>query len=183
MDMAGRGATAVSAGTVNYNERMLALRFAGLVAVAVWVGGLLGLGVVGAPAIFDTIDARHVADGRALAGAIFGEILERFHLVSYGCGAIVLAALGARAILGPRPRRFALRTTIATAILAASLYSGYVVSARIARLQQEIGVAPSSLPEADPRRAAFGRLHGHSTALMLVQVVGGLVLMLFELRE
>jgi hypothetical protein len=68
-------------------------------------------------------------------------------------------------------------------MLAASLYSGLVVSASIARTQQELGVAPSSLPEADPRRAAFGRLHGLSTALQLVPIVGGLGLMLFEMRE
>ncbi|HXW05751.1 MAG TPA: DUF4149 domain-containing protein [Vicinamibacterales bacterium] len=162
---------------------MLALRYAGLIAVAVWVGGLLGLAAVGAPAIFETIDARHVPDGRVLSGAIFGEVLRRFHLVAYGCGGIVLGSLAARAVLGPRPRRFAVRAGIATAMLAASLYSGLVVSARIARSQQELGVAPSSLHEDDPRRAAFGRLHGQSTLLQLVPILGGLVLMLFELRD
>jgi hypothetical protein len=162
---------------------MLALRYAGLVAVAVWVGGLLGLGAVGAPAIFDTIDARQIADGRVLAGAIFGEILRRFHLVAYGCGAVVLATLAARAVLGPRPRRFGVRSGIALTMLAASLYSGLVVSATIVRTQQEIGVAPSTLPASDPRRAAFGRLHGLSAALQLVPIVGGLGLMLFEMRE
>ena len=162
---------------------MLALRYTSLVALAIWVGGLLGLGAVAAPAIFDTIAAQRTPDGRVLAGAIFGEVLRRFHLVMYGCGIVVFLTLGTRAILGPRPRRFALRTALALAMLVFVLYSGLVVSPRIAQLQQEVRVAPSSLPEANPRRAEFGSLHRQSTTLLMFQVVGGLALMLFEMRE
>ena len=39
---------------------------------------------------------------RALAGAIFGETLRRFHLLSYGCGFILLSTLLARAVLHER---------------------------------------------------------------------------------
>ena len=162
---------------------MLALRYAGLLAVAVWVGGLLVLGGIGAPAIFDVLATSQLPDGRVLSGALFGEILRRFHLVSYGCGAVIVGALVARAVLGPRPRRFALRAATAGAMLAATLYSGLVVSPYIAASQQEIGVAPSSLPDADPRRAAFGRLHAQSTALQLIPVLGGLLLLALELQD
>ena len=60
-----------------------------------------------------------------------------------------------------------------------------VLSSRIERVQQEIGagVAPSSLPAGDPRRVEFGRLHGQSTLIQLVPLIGGLVLMLFELKD
>jgi hypothetical protein len=162
---------------------MLALRYTSLVALAIWVGGLLGLGAVAAPAIFDTISSRQVTDGRVLAGAIFGEVLRRFHLVMYGCGAVVFLTLGTRAVLRPRPRRFALRTALAVTMLGFAVYSGLVLTPRIARLQQEVGVAASSLPEGDPRRATFASLHQQSTALLGLQVFGGLALMLFELRE
>jgi hypothetical protein len=50
-------------------------------------------------------------------------------------------------------------------------------------LRAEIGVAPSSLPEDDSRRATFGRLHALSTALQLIPVLGGLALMFFELKD
>lgn len=162
---------------------MLALRYTSLVALAIWVGGLLGLGGVAAPAIFDTISSRQIAEGRVLAGAIFGEVLRRFHLVMYGCGAVVFLSLGTRAVLGPRPRRFAIRTALAVTMLGFAVYSGLVLTPRIARLQQEVGVAASSLPESDPRRAAFASLHQQSTALLGLQIFGGLALMLFELRE
>jgi uncharacterized membrane protein len=163
---------------------MLALRFVCLLALTIWVGGLLVLGAIAAPSIFDVMDARQVADGRLLAGAVFGEILRRFHLLSYGCGAVVLGALLARAVLGPRPMRFAFRAALAAVMLGASAYSGIVVSSRIVDAQARIGaVAPSSLPATDPRRVEFGRLHAASAALQLVPILGGLVLLLWEVRE
>src|SRR5262245_65354867 len=164
---------------------MAALRYATLLALAVWIGGLLALGAVAAPAIFQVVADKGVPAGRALSGAIFGDVLRRFHLVSYACGAWILLSLVARALLGPRPRRFAIRACIAAVMLGASLYSGFVVSASISHVQQEIGqdVSASTLPADDPRRAAFDRLHGRSTLLHFVPLVGGLVLLFLEMND
>jgi hypothetical protein len=164
---------------------MPVLRFATVLAIAVWIGGLLAIGAIAAPAIFEIVSLRQVPDARMLSGAIVGEILRRFHLLAYGCGAVVLLALAARAVLGPRPRRFAIRLAVAAVMLAAAAYSGVVIAKRIDRVQQEIGagVAPSSLPAGDPRRVAFGRLHGQSTLIQLVPMLGGVVLLVFELWD
>lgn len=162
---------------------MLALRYAALLALTLWVGGLLVLGGIAAPAIFDVLASQPVAEHRALAGAIFGETLRRFHLLSYACGAVLLGALIARAVLGPRPRWFAARAAVAAAMLAAAVYSGMIVAARIEQVRMEIGAAPSSLPDSDPRRVAFGRLHATSSALQLIPVLGGLVLLFLEMKE
>ena len=164
---------------------MLVLRFAAVLAIAVWIGGLVALGGIAAPAIFEVVSLRQVPEARMLSGAIFGEVLRRFDLVTYACGALILVTLAVRAVLGPRPRRFSTRVAITVLMLAASMYSGMVIAHQIARVQQEIGpgVAPSSLPAGDPRRVAFGRLHGQSTLIQLVPMLGGLVLMFFELRD
>jgi uncharacterized membrane protein len=162
---------------------MLALRYAGVVALTLWVGGLLVLGGIAAPSIFDVLAARQLPQDRVLAGAIFGEVLRRFHLLTYVCGVVLLAALLVRGVLGPRPILFAVRLAIAFLMLIASAYSGLIVSAQIARAQAEIGVAPSSLRQDDPRRAAFGRLHAMSTGLELVPVLGGLFLLFRELKD
>jgi hypothetical protein len=79
--------------------------------------------------------------------------------------------------------RFAIRLGIAVVMLAAAAYSGLVVSTAVARAQAEIGGSPSSLPQGDPRRAAFGRLHAQSTALQLVPILGGLCLIFWETKE
>jgi hypothetical protein len=162
---------------------MLALRYAGVLALTVWVGGLLVLGAIAAPSIFDVLATRHVVDDRVVAGAVFGEMLRRFHLLSYGCGLVLLATLVARGILGPRPIWFAARLGTACLMVAATAYSGLVVSTQIARTQAQIGGPPSSLPETDPRRMAFGRLHATSTGLQLVPILGGLLLLFRELKD
>jgi hypothetical protein len=166
-----------------YNEGMLALRFIALLALVIWVGGLLALGAIAAPSIFDVLDARQIAGGRVLAGALFGEILRRFHIVSYAAGGLLLGTILLRRVLGPPPRRFAWRAGLATLMLAASAYSGLVVSGRIGELQRDIGGSPSALPEGDARRVQFGRLHGLSTALQLVPLLGGLMLIYWEIKE
>ena len=163
--------------------RMLVLRYAALLALVVWVGGLVALGGIAAPSIFDVIAQRQIADGRVLAGALFGDILARFTIVSYVAGGVLILTLLARRILGPRPHRFAWRAGLATAMLAATAYGSLVVGARIERIQREIGVAPSSLPQGDARRVEFGRLHGISTALQLIPLLGGAILIFWEMRH
>ncbi len=162
---------------------MVLLRYVALLALVVWVGGLIALGGIAAPSDFGVIGAAQIADGRLLAGAVFGETLRRFTLVTYAAGTILLGTLVIRAILGPRPRRFAWRAAVATLMLATTAYAGVVVAGRIRALQRSIGVAPSSLPETDPRRVEFGRLHGRSTGLQLVPLLGGLALLYWELKE
>jgi hypothetical protein len=161
---------------------MLVLRYVAVLMLVIWVGGILALGTVAAPSIFDVL-ATKPDSGRLLAGALFGEILRRFHLVGYAAGGLLLGTLLLRRVLGPAPRRFAWRAGIATVMLSASAYSGIAVAARIAKLQAEIGVAPSTLPAGDARRVQFGRLHGLSTALELIPVLGGLMLMYWEIKE
>jgi Domain of unknown function (DUF4149) len=145
---------------------MVLLRYVALLALVVWVGGLVALGAIAAPATFDVVALRHVSDGRLLAGAIFGEILRRFFLVSCAAGLVLLVSLTLRRILGPRPRHVGIR-----------------VAGRIRALQSTMTVAPSSLPETDPRRVEFARLHVISTTLQLVPLLGGLALIFWELKE
>ena len=169
--------------TVNYNDGMLALRYAALLALVVWVGGSIALGAVAAPAVFEVAAARRLPDARLQAGAIFGEILRRFHHVGYISGAVLLLSLMARAALGPRPRRVAMRAGLALLMLAAVVYAGFVVSPRIERLQERAGAAPSSLPADDPRRVAFARLHMQSIGVQMVPLLGGLLLLFFEMKD
>lgn len=162
---------------------MFALRYAALLAAALWAGGLLALGAIAAPSIFDTVAARGVSEGRVLAGAIFGEILRRFHLLSYAAGAIIICSLVARGALGPRPAHLGLRLAVASVMLAVALYSGIVLAAQIERARAAAGGAPSSLSLDDPRRATFGRLHAVATVLQIMPLLAGLMLMFWELRD
>ena len=161
---------------------MLALRYAAVLALVVWIGGLVALGALAAPAAFEVLGGRG-AEGRALAGSVVGETLRRFNLVTYVCAAVVLLSLMLRGVLGPRPRRFAIRVGGLLLMVGAAVYAGVVVAPQIVRAQQSIGAAPSTLDPADPRRIEFGRLHARSASIQLIPLLGGLALLLFELKD
>ena len=161
---------------------MLALRYAAVLALVLWIGGLLAIGTLAAPAAFDILGARG-AEGRALAGSVVGETLRRLNLAAYLCAAVVLLSLAIRGVLGPRPRRFALRVAGLLVMTAATAYAGLVIAPQIGRMQQTIGAAPSTLDPTDPRRLEFGRLHARSVYVQLVPLLGGLALLFSELTD
>jgi hypothetical protein len=163
---------------------MHVLRFAAVLALAVWLGGLVVLGFT-APTIFDVMATQEVVEGRALAGAVFGEMLRRFHDVAYVCGTLVLLSFITRRVLGPRPRRFGIRFAIGITMVVATVYSGLVILPKISRLREDIGVrtAVSSLPVDDPRRVAFEGLHRQSGLVQLIPLAGACLLLFLELSD
>lgn len=167
----------------NYNHRVLALRYVYVLALMAWLGGMLVLGALVAPTVFEVLPRDAPSMGRELAGALFGAMLARFHYVAYAAGGLLLVTLTAMALLGPRPAGFAARALIIVCMLGVAVYSGVVVLGRIDRLQQEIGGLPSRLPEHDGRRQRFDRLHRLSTQLMLLNVAGALLLVYWEARD
>ena len=118
---------------------MLALRYVYVLALALWLGGMVVLGAVVAPTTFQVLQASEPASGRALGGAVFGAVLSRFHYVAYAAGTLALLALSAMALLGPRPRNFAVRSTIVALMLLVALYSGFAVLREIDAIQHEVG--------------------------------------------
>jgi uncharacterized membrane protein len=162
---------------------MLALRYVYVLALVVWLGGMVVLGAIVAPTTFQVLQASEPVGGRALAGELFGATIARFHYVAYGAGAVLLVSLLAMAVLGPRPPHFGVRSAIVAAMLGVALYSGVVVLGRIDRIQQEVGILPSRLPATDARRVQFDGLHTLSTRLMMLNMAAALVLLYWEARE
>jgi len=162
---------------------MLALRYLYVLALVVWLGGMVVLGALVAPATFQVLQASAPDTGRALAGELFGTILARFHYIAYGAGTILLLSLATIGILGPRPRHFFLRLVLIAATLGVSGYSGTVVLARVDAIQAEVGTLPSRLPADDPRRMEFDHLHQLATRLMMLNMAAALVLLYWEARE
>jgi uncharacterized membrane protein len=162
---------------------MPALRYVYVLALAVWLGGMILLGSVVAPMTFQVLQASAPETGRALAGGLFGAILNRFHFVAYGAGALLFVTLVAMRVLGPRPRGFALRAALIFVMLLVALYSGLMVLREVDSIQRAAGVLPSTLPAGDARRVRFDALHQLSTRLMVFNIAGTLVLLGWEARE
>jgi hypothetical protein len=161
---------------------MRGLRWLYLVALAVWLGGLVVLGACVAPVLFGWLAPGGVAQGRQAAAGAFAAVLDRFHLVAYGAGATLLGSLGLMGLVGPRPRPWAPRLALVLAMLASTFVVHEPVGREMARLQLDAGRLPSQLGADDPRRTEFDWLHRLSTALMLFNVAGGLVLLAWETR-
>ena len=162
---------------------MSGLRFASLLTLAVWVGGLAVLGGVGAPALFGALESRDPTGGRMLAGEVFGEIFVRFQHLAWILGGVLVLLLIVRRVLGPRPRPFAVRLSAAACMLGLSLVSGLVLAPRIDAIRLETKGAIAALDSTDPRKLEFGRLHGMSNVLMGVTLVVGVGMLWLEMKD
>ncbi len=161
---------------------MLLIRYLALAALVVWVGGMVILGLLVAPQTFRVLQAWNPADGRLLAGALFGAILRQFHFVAYACGVVLLVCLFVMKFLGPPPA-FVARVALVVLMLALALYSGVPVTRQLAHVQSQVSGPISQLPNEDPRRVEFDRLHRTSTMLMTMNMGLGLVLLFWYVRE
>jgi uncharacterized membrane protein len=162
---------------------MSLLRLLTLLVLSIWIGGLATLGAVGAPAIFSILEQHDPQAGRETAGLVFGAIFVRFQQMAWVLALLLMALLGARAALGPRPRRFGWRMWVTTAMLAVSLTAGLYIAPRIDGIRDSVHGPVQRLADDDPRKLEFGRLHGISTGLMLGTMLAGVWLMWIELRD
>lgn len=162
---------------------MRSLRYLYVLALVVWLGGMTTAALVVAPATFGVLQSWDAATGRELAGRVFGEVLDRLHLIAYAAAGIMFAVLTVQRIIGPRPRHYGIRAGLIGLIAALTMYSGRVLTPRIDTLQQEVAGPMAQLPPSDARRVEFDRLHRLSTTLISATMLGGLVLLAWESRE
>jgi hypothetical protein len=159
---------------------MSGLRFVAIVALALWIGGLAVLGLVVAPVLFDVLQSHDPEAGRTIAGLAFGAVLESFCRWSLFFGAVIAAIYGWRAARGRGGRGLAWRTGALAIMLGAATVTGSVIGPRIDAIRAGTPTAIADLPDADPVKVAFGRLHGLAGGLMLLTVAGGLALLYSE---
>jgi uncharacterized membrane protein len=162
---------------------MVLLRYFYVLALVMWVGGLVVAGAIVAPSVFDVLQGADAVNGPVLAGAVVGEILRRVHRLAYAAAAVMLITLFIQRVLGPRPISFGIRTAIVGTMLAVSVVSGYVISPRVEAIAKSVDGPIASLPQGDARRAEFYRLHGWSNLLLMATALGGIALLWWEARE
>lgn len=162
---------------------MSLLRFASLLTLAIWVGGLIVLGSVGAPVLFTVLELKDPVGGRGLAAELFGGMFIRFQQMAWILGGALVLLLIIRRVLGPRPRPFAVRLSAASGMLGLSLVSGLLLAPRIDAIRRDTGGAIASLDEGDARKIEFNRLHGLSNALMGITLVVGVGMLWLEMKD
>ncbi len=162
---------------------MRSLRYAYVLALVTWLGGMTIAGLVVAPVTFGVLEAWNPSTGRVLAGDVFGAVLSRMNLVAYVAGGVMFLVLTMQRVLGPRPRSYGIRVALIILMLSLTLYSALSTAPRIDELQSLVAGPMNELPAADGRRQEFDSLHSLSTALAMATIVGGLVLLGWETRD
>jgi hypothetical protein len=145
------------------------LRIVEQVLLTLWVGGLWVTGLVLTPVLFAGFD-------RLLAGEVAGRLFSALSLVGLACGTAlwVLAALRAR---GAVWRDW--RAMVLAAMLVIVLLGEFGLAARMREIKLLVAQHPAG---GAPLWAEFGRLHGLSSALYLMECVLGLILVARGIR-
>ena len=162
---------------------MFLLRYLYVVALVLWVGGLIVAGALVAPSVFGVLQAWQAAEGRVLAGQVFGEVLLRLTWLSYAMGGIMFVTLTLHRLLGARPVKYGIRVGIMGVMLTMMMVTGFYLIPGVNAIQADVKGPVAELPDADPRRLEFNRLHGLSNVFFAITAIGGLALCWWEARE
>ena len=134
--------------TSGYNLRMSFLRFLMLIALVVWVGGIIFLAFVEAPTVFSPglLPTRH------MAGSIVGRSLDILHTMAIVSGFVFLIAsmVYCRMTVG-NARPLALRHLLIVLMLVLTMISQFAISPKMHALREQAGVIDNLAPS-DPVR-------------------------------
>jgi hypothetical protein len=155
------------------------LRFFMLLALVLWVGGIIFLAFVEAPVAFTPglLPTRH------LAGAVVGNSLDRLHYIGIASGIVFLitSMIYARMTEGSL-RPLALRHILIVLMLLLTSISQFDVSPKMHALRAQAGVI-DSLTMDNPVRREFDRLHVWSEKLEEAVLLLGLIVVFGTAHE
>ena len=159
------------------------LRYVYVVALVVWVGGLIAAGAFVAPALFGVLQAEAGTAGRVLAGAAFADVLRRVLTAGDVAGVTMLVAMTILRLLGPKPLSYGIRAMLLGAMLAVNAYTAHIVLPEADGLRRQMGGPVAEVAASDPRRTRFDQLHSLSTTLVTGLALAGIALAAWEARE
>jgi uncharacterized membrane protein len=148
-----------------------------LLALVVWIGGIIFFAAVVAPTLFKVLPTHQ------LAGAVVGRSLGILHWMGIVCGVVflitsMLNSYSARGAAHP----FAPRHLLVYIMLALTAISQFVVSAKLLAMRTAMGEI-DLVPVTDARRLAFNQLHAWSTRLESGVLILGLVVLFLVARR
>jgi len=156
---------------------MSLLRFFMLLALVIWIGGIIFFAAVVAPTLFKVLPTHQ------LAGAVVSRSLGILHWMGIVCGIVflitsMLNSYSARGAAHP----FAPRHLLVYVMLALTAISQFVVSAKLLAMRTAMGEI-DLVPATDARRIAFNQLHAWSTRLESGVLILGLVVLFLVARR
>jgi Domain of unknown function (DUF4149) len=152
------------------------LRFIRLLSLTLWIGSIFFFAIVVAPTLFSVLPTR------ALAGMVVSRSLFSLHWVGLICGLIFLLSCVLLALLQGGASPFHARDFLLVAMMAITLYAHFGIERRMVKLRDSLGVI-DTVPQNDPRRVEFNRMHVWSTRLEGSVFFLGVALLYLVVRE
>lgn len=150
------------------------LRYLQFLSLTIWVGGIIYLSFVVAPALFRTLP------NEDLAGAVVGVILPRLHWWGVICAIIYLVATVG---IARSPKGFLHVGALAViAMLVLTLVAQLGILPRMEKLGREMGSIEQT-PKTNPLRKQFDHLHVVSVELEGAVLLLGLAAIFFTVGE
>jgi hypothetical protein len=135
------------------------LKFLMLLALVLWIGGIVFFGAVTAPTLFAVLPTHD------LAGKVVNPSLAKLHWIGLICGVVFLiCSMSLSYALRGSAQLFAPRHLAIVLMLCLTLVSQYVVAKKMLQIRDNIGVIDNVSTD-DPRRVEFNSLHIWSTRL------------------
>lgn len=146
------------------------LRYLMLLALVVWIGGIIFFSFAVAPAVFSVLPTR------ALAGAVVNRSLTTLHWMGLASGIVFLVCSFFSW------KRVRLAHLLVVGMLVFTALSQFIVTPKMERLRQEMGVIDLLSPS-DSRRVSFDRLHQWSVRLEGGVLILGLIVLGSMVRQ
>ncbi len=155
-----------------------------LLAIVVWVGGLIFFGAVEAPVAFEHLMPMFPdpALGLEAAGTMVRNSLMHLHDVGLFCGAILLLLFIIERVTRATRRSVGPPILLVAVMMGLTAYSEFSVIPRMETLRLKAGPAMADLTSANPARIDFNRLHNLSTSLEGIVLLCGLGLIILYAR-
>jgi hypothetical protein len=155
-----------------------------LLALVVWVGGLLFFGAVVAPVAFESLMPMFPDPGVGLhvAGTLVRDSLTRLHHIGLFCGAALLLLYVVERITRATRRSIGPPILLTVAMMGLTAYSQFSVIPRMEALRLKAGAAMADQDSTNPARLDFNRLHNLSTSLEGIVLLCGVGLIVLYAR-
>ena len=157
---------------------MTALRTLMLLALIVWIGGIIFFVAVLAPVVFSGI-----LPTRELAGNVVNPSLTRLHWMGLISGLIFLnCSIFYNLSKYTRPKIFAPLHILVVLMLVLTAVSQFGIAPKMHVLRAEMGTI-DNLPQNDARRVEFNHLHDRSTQLEGAVLLMGLLVVVLTAKS
>jgi len=150
-----------------------------MLAIVVWVGGIVFFAFVLAPVAFSLLPSQHIA------GIVVGGTLRILHIIGLVCGAVfwVATILLYRRSARAHRRGYEVQIVLASAMILATAYLQASVLPAMERDRLQAGGEIEVAPPTSPAKVHFERLHQRSEQVEGAILFCGLAIVLLMARE